>query len=198
VVTRVSIGCLLWAASLPAHALPCLANAAQRQIGVTLRYDPSYVRLAYPLGDVPADRGVCTDVVIRAYRVVGIDLQQRVHEDMREHFSAYPNNWGLKRTDRNIDHRRVPNLQRYFERHGESLPLDPSESSYRAGDLVTFLLPGNLPHIAIVSTTRVDERPLLIHNIGAGTVEEDLLDRYPVTGHYRYQPTELRAACPGE
>ncbi len=165
-----------------------LVRDARAQIGVTTGYDGSYRTLAYPLGDVPQETGVCTDVVIRALRQQGIDLQQLVHEDMARHFSAYPKKWGLKRTDRNIDHRRVPNLETWFARHGKSLSLtDPD--SFQPGDIVTWRLPGDLPHIGIVSDRRAaDGTPLIIHNIGRGTQEENILNQYPRTAHYRYQP----------
>ena len=165
-----------------------LVRDARAQIGVTTGYDGSYRTLAYPLGDVPQETGVCTDVVIRALRQQGIDLQQLVHEDMARHFSAYPQKWGLKRTDRNIDHRRVPNLETWFARHGKSLSLtDPD--SFQPGDIVTWRLPGDLPHIGIVSDRRAaDGTPLIIHNIGRGTQEENILNQYPRTAHYRYQP----------
>jgi uncharacterized protein len=178
----------------PAFATPaCVVSAARQQIGVTVHYDPRYVALAYPNGDVPADRGVCTDVVVRAFRAAGIDLQQRVHDDMRQHFSRYPKNWGLRAPDRNIDHRRVPNLQTFFARHGQS--FRPGAQAVEPGDLLTFMLPGNLPHIGIVSDRRVDGKPLLIHNIGAGTQEESVVDAYPRTGHYRYRPRDPAPSC---
>ncbi len=164
----------------------CLVDAARQQIGVTLRYDGSYEQLSYPLGDVPMVRGVCTDVIVRAYRQLDIDLQVLVHEDMRAHFSVYPRNWGLRSPDRNIDHRRVPNLQRFFERHGQSLGVAGDDTAFKPGDLVTFMLPGNLPHIGVVSDRRNGERPLVIHNVGAGAREEDVLRAYTLTGHYRY------------
>jgi uncharacterized protein len=164
-----------------------LVAAAESQIGVTLSYDPAYVKLNYPNGDVPIERGVCTDVVIRAYRAAfRIDLQKRVHEDMAKNFSSYPKTWGLKKADRNIDHRRVPNLQRFFKRRNAEL----KNVAYQPGDIVTMMVNGNLPHIAIVSATLNDtgERPLLIHNIGAGTKREDILGTFPTTGHYRFLP----------
>ena len=163
-----------------------LVAAARRQIDVTVVYDPAYVVLPYPGGDVPQDRGVCTDVVIRALRTQGIDLQKAVHEDMRAHFDRYPKKWGLRRPDRNIDHRRVPNLQTWSARQDWSLAPSQSASAYKPGDLVTWMLPGNLPHIGIVSD-RTGSRgtPLIIHNIGRGTREENILFSYPVTGHYR-------------
>ena len=167
-----------------------LVTAARKQIGVTVSYDPAYVRLPYPGGDVPESRGVCTDVVIRALRTQRIDLQQRVHEDMRAHFAKYPQKWGLRGPDSNIDHRRVPNLQTWFERQGWSLPITSRAADYRAGDLVTWMLPGNLPHIGIVSDrkTMLGGTPLVVHNIGRGTREEDILFDHKVTGHYRPKP----------
>lgn len=169
-----------------------LVSSAEAQIGQTLRYDGSYAKIAYPGGDVPLDYGVCTDVVIRAYRTgLGFDLQKHVHEDMRRNFTAYPSSWGLKKPDPNIDHCRVPNLQTFFKRRGAERTVSASSGDYLAGDLVTMMLPGNLPHIAIVSVDRIDAdgRPLLIHNIGAGTQKEDVLFSYDVTGHYRYSGT---------
>jgi uncharacterized protein len=165
-----------------------LIEAARTQIGRTTLYDPTYVQLKYPAGDVPEDRGVCTDVVIRAYReAFGIDLQRLVHEDMRKNFAAYPKRWGLKKPDSNIDHRRVPNLQTFLERKGAAVKTSKIWPGVHAGDLVTMMLPGNLPHIGIVSD-KVNEKklPLIIHNIGAGTQEEDLLFKYPHTGRYIY------------
>lgn len=171
---------------LPVCSALTLPEAARQQIGVTVTYDPSYVSLSYPGGDVPPDRGVCTDVVIRALRLKGLDLQQAVHEDMKAHFSAYPKLWGLKRPDKNIDHRRVPNLQTYFARRGWALPLSTDAADYRAGDLVTCLVGGTLPHIMVVSDRRAaDGTPLIIHNIGSGTQEEDALFTFSLTGHYR-------------
>jgi uncharacterized protein YijF (DUF1287 family) len=154
-------------------------------------YDGSYRVISYPMGDVPNDRGVCTDLIIRAYRALGIDLQVLVHEDMRNNFAAYPQIWGLRRPDRNIDHRRVPNLQKFFERTGTKLRVSTAAADYKAGDLVTWMLPGNLPHIGIISNQNVpgSNRPKVIHNIGAGPVEDDILFRYPITGHYRYFPS---------
>lgn len=167
-----------------------LVVAARRQIGVTLTYDPAYSRLDYPGGDVPRERGVCTDVIVRAYRDgLAIDLQVLVHEDMRKAFSAYPALWGLKRTDRNIDHRRVPNLQTFLKRAGAALAASRDGADYRPGDIVSQMLPGNLPHIGIVADDRSADgaRPLLVHNIGAGARLEDVLFAYPLTGHYRYR-----------
>lgn len=169
-----------------------IVAAARTQIGVTLHYDPAYVGLAYPGGDVPRERGVCTDVLVRALRdALDADLQKLVHEDMRAHFSAYPKNWGLTRPDRNIDHRRVPNQRTFLKRRGCELPLaaakaDPSK--FLPGDIVTCTVPPNLPHVMIVSDRKnADGVPLVIHNIGAGAKEEDVLLKYPLTGHYRWK-----------
>jgi uncharacterized protein YijF (DUF1287 family) len=166
-----------------------LAAAAVAQVGVTRFYDPAYARLDHPGGDVPLERGVCSDVVTRALRRNGADLQQLVHEDMRAHFAAYPRSWGLRRPDRNIDHRRVPNLQRYFERRGLQLPVTRDPRDYRAGDFVAYTLPRNLPHIGVVSAQRSadGERPLLVHNIGAGAQLEDVLFAWEIVGLYRWK-----------
>ncbi|TDR41154.1 hypothetical protein DFR29_11166 [Tahibacter aquaticus] len=167
-----------------------LLAAAQQQIGVTLYYDAAYARLAYPNGDVPRVRGVCTDVLIRAYRALGIDLQQRVHEDMRAAWAAYPKLWGLRGTDRNIDHRRVPNLATFFTRHGKVLKVSQTDAAlYQAGDIVTWRLPSGVPHIGLVAARRYGGRPLIVHNIGGGTQLEDMLFDYTITGHYRFEPT---------
>lgn len=179
--------------SQPASAL---VAAARRQIGVTVRYDPVYVRLPYPGGDVAADRGVCTDVVIRAFRTQGLDLQQRVHEDMRAHFGTYPKQWGLRAPDANIDHRRVPNLQRWFERQRWNRDISDRADSYQPGDLVTWDLGNNVPHIGIVSERHsVFGPPLIIHNIGSGAREDNILFDYRITGHYR-PPSDLQRVTP--
>ena len=172
-----------------------LIAAARRQIGTTTIYDPAYVGLKYPMGDVPRERGVCTDVVIRAYRdAFAIDLQKLVHEDMAASFARYPKIWGLKRPDRNIDHRRVPNLEVYLARRSAGLPVSANAADYQPGDLVTQRLPGNLPHIAIVSDeTGAGGQPLVIHNIGAGARLEDTLFAFTINGHYRFAP-ELATA----
>ena len=158
---------------------------ARSQIGKTLYYDPAYVRIPYPSGDVPIDRGVCTDVVIRALRQQGIDLQKSVHEDMRKNFHRYPSarQWGLKKPDANIDHRRVLNLQRYFERQGYAV----ADETFLPGDIVTWTLRSQVEHIGIVSDRKTPsgQRPLIIHNIGQGTQEEDILHSFTITGHYR-------------
>jgi uncharacterized protein len=182
-----TLACGLWGAA-SADIGAGLVRAATAQTASRVVYDGSYRRIAYPGGDVPADRGVCTDVVIRAYRAVGIDLQQLVHEDMLAAFSAYPKAWGLTKPDPNIDHRRVPNLQTFFSRRGAVLDVARVAGNYRAGDLVTWMLPGNLPHIGIVSDRKsVDgKRALIVHNIGAGPQVEDILFGYPITGHYRF------------
>lgn len=167
-----------------------LVAAARSQVGVTLSYDPRYERLAYPGGDVPPERGVCTDVVVRAYRKLGADLQVLVHQDMKQAWDVYQKKgrWQMKAPDRNIDHRRVPNLATFFGRHGSSLPVSKDGSNYKAGDIVTWMLPGNLTHIGIVSDKQAAGGvPLIIHNIGAGTREENILFAYSVTGHYRWQ-----------
>lgn len=185
--------CLLGLLALPALATSpqlALVEAARSQIGVTIGYDPSYRQLSYPGGDVPLASGVCTDVVIRALRQAWqLDLQQQVNEDMRGHFASYPQQWGLRRPDRNIDHRRVPNLQTWFKRRGYSLPLSTDASQFQPGDLVTVTVPPHLPHIMLVSDRRNDDGvPLVIHNIGGGTREEDRLFEFKLTGHYRLQP----------
>ena len=164
-----------------------LTAAARDQVGVTVTYDPAYVALEFPGGDIPRDRGVCTDVVIRALRDAwGIDLQLAVNRDMKAAFDAYPALWGLTTTDRNIDHRRVPNLQTLFARIGAEVPLDEGPTPYLPGDIITWKLPGNLDHIGIVSDRRTEAGvPLILHNIGAGAKEEDILFAFPMTGHYR-------------
>ncbi len=173
-------------ATSPSTAAALVAAAIERTTH-SIRYDGSYRRIGYPGGDVPADTGVCTDVVIRSYRGLGIDLQKHVHEDMRANFADYPQNWGLSRPDTNIDHRRVPNLRRFFERHGQSLSVSDRAVDYRPGDLVTWILPANLPHIGIVSGRLSGSgNPLIVHNIGAGPQLEDVLFSYPISGHYRY------------
>jgi len=189
---------LVWTAAMgqrpfapPSFAAERLIAAALAQVGVTTVYDPTFVKLAYPGGDLPRERGVCTDVIVRAYRdAFGIDLQQLVHEDMRASFKSYPAAWGLKAPDASIDHRRVLNLRVFFRRKGRELPVNRSPLDYAAGDLVTQELPGGLPHIVIVSDALNQDgvRPLVIHNIGQGTKIEDTLFVYRITGHYRYGP----------
>jgi uncharacterized protein len=179
---------LLLATPVAAGVKPSrLTEAARDQVGVTVTYDPAYTALTFPGGDLPRDRGVCTDVVIRALRDGwGIDLQLAVHRDMQADFAAYPTLWGLTRPDRNIDHRRVPNLQTLLTRIGANLPLTDAPTPYLPGDIVTWTLPGNLAHIGIVSDRLTQEgTPLILHNIGGGAQEEDILFTYPMTGHYR-------------
>mgnify|MGYP003110921430 CR=1 FL=1 len=164
--------------------------AARERTQSDVRYDPKYVVLAYPGGDVPADTGVCTDVIIRTYReALGFDFQQAVHEDMKRNFSAYPKNWGLKRADKNIDHRRVPNLETFLKRQGAELPITKNAEDYLPGDIVSWRLGGRLPHIGIISDKKSDwGTPLVIHNIGQGPVEDDLLFNTDINGHFRFVP----------
>jgi hypothetical protein len=171
-----------------------LIAAGEAQIGETVSYDPAYVKIGYPGGDVPRDRGVCTDVVIRAYRDgLGVDLQKLVHEDMKRNFAAYPAHWGLKQADANIDHRRVPNLETFFKSKGAALPVTQEAADYQPGDLVSMRLGGRLPHIVIVSARANEERTraLCIHNIGAGTRLEDVLFAFDLSGHFRLAPSLL-------
>jgi len=165
-----------------------LADSALTLTRQKVVYDLSYFPIAYPNGDVPKDKGVCTDVIIRAYRKMNIDLQALVNEDMRSHFSLYPNNWRLKTTDRNIDHRRVPNLMRFFSRKGVVLPVSTQANDYRAGDIVCWQLSRGIMHIGLLvhQKSKDQQRPLVIHNIGDGQVMEDALFAFPVIGHYRY------------
>jgi uncharacterized protein len=181
------------AAAQPESTPTRLVEAAYAQIGVTLRYDASYRQIAFPGGDVPRDRGVCSDVIIRAYRGAGIDLQWLVNDDMRRAFAAYPRLWRSSRADPNIDHRRVPNLAMFFARHGASLGLTADAEAYRAGDVVTWRLPGGLAHIGLVADRKADGRPLVVHNIGGGAQLEDVLFAFEITGHYRYLPEGRRA-----
>lgn len=152
-------------------------------------YDGRYFAIKYPNGDIPSDKGVCTDVIIRAYRKIGIDLQKEVHEDMKAHFSSYPHKWGLKTTDTNIDHRRVPNLMKFFQRHGKVLPKSKNPNDYKPGDIVSWMLPGSLTHIGIVVDKKSmdKKRYMIVHNIGEGQVVEDCLFDFKIIGHYRYK-----------
>lgn len=163
-----------------------LAEAAMAQVGKTTEYDPTYVRLAYPGGDVPLDRGVCTDVLVRAFRELGVDLQVELHRDMTASFSSYPQLWGLRRADPNIDHRRVQNLRTWLSRRGHAVPISNRGRDYWPGDVVTVDVSG-LAHVMLVSTTPSSDgsRYLIVHNIGAGTQVEDRLFEFPITGHYR-------------
>ncbi len=169
-----------------------LVKAALERTRYPVRYDGRYISIPYPGGDVPGDIGVCTDVIIRSYRKTGTDLQKLVHLDMKSDFDAYPSKkiWGLTRPDTNIDHRRVPNLQVFFSRKGQALEISRHAADYEPGNLVTWMLPGNLPHIGIVTDKRDSGtgNPLIVHNIGAGPKLEDILFLYPITGHYRFLP----------
>jgi uncharacterized protein YijF (DUF1287 family) len=164
-----------------------LVLGALGQIGRTVSYDAGYQPLAFPGGDVPIERGVCTDVIIRAYRAAGVDLQLLVNQDMRQSFGAYPKLWGLSRPDPNIDHRRVPNLAVFFGRHGKTLPVSKAGRDYKSGDIVTWRLPDGRPHIGLVSSRESGGMPLIIHNIGSGAQEEDVLFAFQITGHYRFR-----------
>ena len=166
-----------------------LIHAAIERTSHTVIYDGSYRQIDYPGGDVPDSIGVCTDVVIRAYRALGLDLQKLVHEDMLSNFIEYPKFWGLSLPDSNIDHRRVPNLQTFFSRKGTALTQSSNPTDYQPGDLVTWMLPGNLPHIGFVIDQRsVDgQRPLIVHNIGRGPKIEDVLFDFPISGHFQYR-----------
>ena len=191
-VSRLAALLLLACVALPAVALPALVDAARAQIGVTVRYDPAYIRLSYPGGDVPDDRGVCTDVVVRALRTQGLDLQQAIHEDMRIAFAVYPRDWGADAPDRNIDHRRVPNQMRWFERQGWQRAIGQRAADFRPGDIVAWRLRSGQLHIGIVSDRRsAAGTPLILHNIARGTREDDLLFDHTIIGHYR--PTRLLA-----
>lgn len=165
-----------------------LSDAALTLTQQNVRYDSDYYRIDYPNGDVPADRGVCTDVVIRAYRKIGIDLQKEVHEDMKTNFSEYPQNWGLQHPDSNIDHRRVPNLMAFFSRFGTVKPISENPEDYLPGDVVCWELDSGLTHIGLVVNEKSPggKRYKIVHNIGAGQVLEDCLFDYKIIGHYRY------------
>jgi uncharacterized protein len=165
-----------------------LSAAAVELTQQEVQYDPTYFKISYPDGDVPSNKGVCTDVIIRAYRKLGIDLQKEVHEDMKKNFNAYPKNWGLKKTDTNIDHRRVPNLMMYFARHGRELKKSSQASDYNPGDIVTWDLGSGVLHIGIVidQKSRDGIRHMVVHNIGNGQEISDCLFRYTIIGHYQY------------
>ena len=168
-----------------------LVKAAHERLKSFVIYNGKYVKLKYPMGDVHKNTGVCTDVIIRSYRQLGLDFQQLIHEDMKAHFSSYPKNWGLKKPDTNIDHRRVPNIRRFLKRKGYSLPITKNPNDYRAGDIVTWRLANNLPHIGIVVDQKSSKSiPLIIHNIGWGPKLEDFLFGAKITGHYRYFPVK--------
>ncbi|PBJ13942.1 DUF1287 domain-containing protein [Flavobacterium sp. ACN6] len=167
-----------------------LSEAAISIIDPSIHYDPSYFKIDYPNGDVPKGKGVCTDVIIRSYRKLGIDLQKEVHEDMLENFSLYPNlkKWGMTKTDTNIDHRRVPNLEIFFERKGTKLPVTQNPKDYQTGELVTWMISNKLPHIGIVTNKKSSDgkRNLIVHNVRGGQVLEDCLFDYTIVGHFKY------------
>lgn len=167
-----------------------LSEAAISIIDPSIDYDPAYFSIKYPNGDIPANKGVCTDVVIRSYRKLDIDLQKEVHEDMVDNFSLYPNlkKWGMTKTDTNIDHRRVPNLEVFFERKGTKLPITEDSKDYKTGEIVTWMINNKLPHIGIVTNKKSEdgERNLIVHNVGGGQVLEDCLFDYKIVGHYSY------------
>jgi uncharacterized protein len=165
-----------------------LSDAAISIIDPTVVYTPKYVSLQYPNGDVPLKTGVCTDVVIRSYRKLGVDLQKEVHEDMTANFNSYPKAWGLKTPDSNIDHRRVPNLENFFTRKGKKLTVSQNPSDYKTGEMVTWKIGGKLPHIGIITNKKSTDgkRPLIVHNVGQGQVLEDCLFDYEIVGHFKY------------
>jgi uncharacterized protein YijF (DUF1287 family) len=174
-------------AHAPSRSAAQLIAAARRQVGVTLHYDPAYTRLRFPDGDVPRSKGVCTDVIVRAYRdAFAFDLQALVNTDMRAAFSAYPKIWGLRGPDRSIDHRRVPNLRTWLARKGAALPVPRDPGGWRPGDIFTSLIDGRLPHIGLVSDRRGRRGWLVVHNIGGGAREEDALFDHAITGRYRW------------
>ena len=185
------LGCLL--SNLISFAQPSFQErATEAALALThqqVTYDPAYFSIAYPNGDVPADKGVCTDVVIRTYRKLNIDLQKEVHEDMMTNFSLYPKIWGLTQTDKNIDHRRVPNLMKFFERHGTEKPITQNAIDYQPGDIVCWNLGGAITHIGLVVDRKSTDgkRNLIVHNIGGGQVLADCLFDYRIIGHYTYQ-----------
>lgn len=166
-----------------------LSEKALGIVDPSVVYTPDYVNIPYPNGDVPAKTGVCTDVVIRTYRKLGIDLQKEVHEDMKLYFSVYPKNWGNKKTDTNIDHRRVPNLETFFERKGKKLAVTNNPDDYLTGAIVTWMINGKMPHIGIVTNrlSKDGKRRLIVHNVGSGQVVEDCLFKYPIVGHFVYE-----------
>ena len=176
------------AVAVESPVLKKVIEAAVEQTNYTRGYDPAYVKIGYPMGDVPLETGVCSDVVIRAFRKVGIDLQKEVHEDMAKNFAEYPNRWGLKRPDSNIDHRRVPNLMTYFKRRGKAVAITPEAKDYLPGDIVAWDLGGGVTHIGMMTNLLSgDGRTFfVVHNIGAGARLETILFSYRIIGHYRY------------
>jgi uncharacterized protein YijF (DUF1287 family) len=167
-----------------------LSDAAIFITDPSIDYDPAYFSIKYPNGDIPANKGVCTDVVIRAYRKLGVDLQKEVHEDMKANFSKYPNlkKWGMTKTDTNIDHRRVPNLEIFFERKGIKLAVTENANDYKTGEIVTWMINGKLPHIGIITNKKSEDgkRNLIVHNVGGGQNLDDCLFDYEIVGHYKY------------
>ncbi len=167
-----------------------LSDAAISIVDKTVVYTPTYVSIKYPNGDVPTKTGVCTDVIIRSYRKLGIDLQKEVHEDMAKNFKDYPSKktWGMNKTDTNIDHRRVPNLEVFFTRKGTKLNVSKDAKDYKTGEIVTWMINGKLPHIGIITNKKTSDgkRPLIVHNIGVGQVLQDCLFDYEIVGHYKY------------
>ena len=179
---------LLFLLAVPALAAERLPDAARQQIRITVDYDPTYTAIPYPGGDVPMETGVCSDVTVRALRVLGLDLQKEMHEDIKRNFSAYPcrRMWGQRKPDRNIDHRRVPNQEVYFKRRGWSMPVTKNPADYMPGDIVICLIGDSIPHVMIVSDRKSEVgTPLCFHNIGMGTAEEDCLFDFTITGHFR-------------
>ena len=191
IVTVVVVCCFLQVAGQGTF-YDSLSKVAIELTKQQVTYDPAYITIPYPNGDVPANKGVCTDVIIRAYRKLGIDLQKEVHEDMKTHFSKYPQRWGLKHPDKNIDHRRVPNLMTFFSRHGKILPITNNPKDYAPGNIVCWNLGGGLTHIGIVVNKKSTDgkRYKIVHNIGSGQNEEDMLFNYTIIGHYRYKKGE--------
>lgn len=169
-----------------------LSKAAIELTNQKVTYDPAYFVIKYPNGDIPSDKGVCTDVVIRAYRKLGVDLQKEVHEDMAANFSLYPKKWGLKHTDKNIDHRRVGNLMVFFERHGKVKPITNNAFDYLPGDIVCWNLGGGITHIGLVVNLKSADRNrfLIVHNIGGGQVVADCLFEFKIIGHYTYEKNQ--------
>ncbi|MBG9997627.1 DUF1287 domain-containing protein [Pseudoalteromonas sp. NSLLW24] len=190
-----TLGCFFTLMCIDAQAVTFeegIVSALLERTKHNITYDGAYHSIAYPGGDVPKNIGVCTDVIIRSYRKLGIDLQKLVHEDMQNNFTLYPSKriWGLSKPDKNIDHRRVPNLQAYFERHANVLSKSNKVSDYKTGDIVTWMLPGNLPHVGMVinESSQDTGNPLIVHNIGRGPQKSDMLFDYKITGHYRFVP----------
>ena len=181
--------CTIYAATAQATFFEKLSDAAIKLTEQVVDYDPAYFSITYPNGDVPKDKGVCTDVVIRAYRKMGIDLQKEVHEDMAANFGKYPKIWGMKRTDKNIDHRRVPNLMVFFSRYGQAKPITDKAEDYLIGDIVCWNLRGGITHIGIVVNQKSTDgkRNLIVHNIGQGQVLADCLFEFKIIGHYQYK-----------